>query len=149
MDTKKWYFTNPDTGNREEVELENWIWGAVYTDGTELHQFDDNGVFHRIGEIDQSKVSMFVLYQPEGKGDGRIDFIVPKDEDGNLKEVALIHKYRNIVFQAGTAEETRRRIYIFGYKVKGQSPHYNFVMPNGTIVQSNGDQQPQLAAIAQ
>ena len=140
MDNQKWTCTNPDTGEKEEVALEKWIWGVVYKDGTELHQFADGGVFNRIGTIDQSKVAMFTLYNPEGHGDGRIDILIPAD-----KEVALIHKYRNVVFNAGSPEETRRRIYIFGYKVKGGLPHYNFVMPNGTIVQSYGEQQPKLA----
>ena len=137
MENKKWTFKNPDTKKIEEVILENWIWGAVYEDGTEFHQFDDNGNFHRIGEIEQSKVVMWVLYQP--KGDGRIDFVVPREEDGKLKEVALIHKYRNIVLEAGTPRETRHRIYIFGYKLKGQKSFYNYVMPSGTIVQSTED----------
>ncbi len=134
MENLKWYY------NGEEVELEKWMWGVVYKDGTELHQFDNDGIFHRIGEVDQSKVTMFTLYQPETANDGRIDIIIPED-----KEVALIHKYRNVVFNAGTPEEHRKRIYIFGYKVKGGLPHYNFVMPNGTIIQSYGDQQPQLS----
>ena len=141
MDNQKWTFTNPDTDELEEVMLEKWAWGVVYKDGTEFHQFDNDFNFHRIGEIDQSQVKMFTLYQP--KGEGRIDIFIPED-----KEVSLIHKYRNIVFNAGTSEETRKRVYIFGYKVKGGQPHYNFVMPNGTIVQSYGEQQPQLAAIA-
>lgn len=136
MDTKKWNFTNPNTGENEEVALEKWIWGAVYEDGTELHQFDDNGIFHRIGEVDQSKVNMWVLYQP--KGDGRIDFIIPQEKDGKLKECSLIHKYRNTVFNAGTPEEIRKRVYIFGYKIKGCLPHYNFILPNDKIIQTYG-----------
>lgn len=148
MDTKKWNFTNPDTGELEQVPLERWIWGAVYEDGTEMHQFDDNGVFHRIAEIDQSKVVMWVLYQPQGMGDGRIDFIVPTEEDGTRKECALIHKYRNIIFAANTPEERRERIYIFGFKLKGQKSFYNYVMPNGTIVQST-DENPKLSHLAQ
>ena len=148
MDTNKWTYTNPDTGKTEEVELENWIWGAVYKDGTELHQFDDNGNFHRIAELDQKQVVMWVLYQPKGKGDGRIDFVVPKEEDGELKEVALIHKYRNIVFNAGTPEEKRERVIIFGFKLKGQKSFYNFVLPNGNIVQST-DENPQISKFVQ
>jgi len=144
MDTKKWKYTNPDTGETEEVALERWIWGAVFEDGTEMHQFDDNGIFHRIGEIEQSKVVMWVLYQPQGMGDGRIDFIVPREEDGSLKEVALIHKYRNFIFAAGSPEETRVRAYVFGFKLKGQKSLYNFVMPNGTIVQST-EENPALS----
>jgi len=144
MEQKKYIYKNKETGEVTLVDREVWCWGAVYEDGTELHQFDDNGIFHRIGEIDQSKVSMWVLYQPQGMGDGRIDFIVPREEDGTLKDCALVHKYRNIVLEAGTPQETRNRIYMFGFKIKGQKSFYNFVMPNGTIVQSTED-NPKLA----
>lgn len=132
-------FTNPDTQEVEQVPLEDWIWGALYDDGTELHQFTDDGIFHRIGEVDQSKVNMWTLYQPEGKGDGRIDFIIPTEEDGKKKEVALIHKYRNLVMQAGTPQEKRYRVYMFGFKIKGQKSFYNYVLPNGTVIQSTED----------
>lgn len=144
MDTKKWTYTNPDTGEKEEVSLERWIWGALYEDDTELHQFTDDGVFHRISEIDQNKVKTWVLYNIEGYDDGRIYLIIPRKEDGTLKEVSLIHKYRNIVLEAGTPQETRHKVYVFGFKLKGQKSFYNFVMPNNTIVQSHGEQQPQL-----
>lgn len=148
METKKYNFTNP-AGEVIQIDLERWIWGVVFKDGTEMHQFTDEGVFHQIGEVDQSQVTMFTLYQPEGMGDGRIDFIVPVDEEtGELKEVSLIHKYRNIVFDAATPEEKRHRIYIFGWKLKGQTPIYNFVLPNDTIVQST-DQNPKISEIVQ
>lgn len=154
---RKWTYKNPDTGKDENVVLENWIWGALYEDGTEFHQFTNDGIFHRIGEIDQSKVKMWTLYQPEGKGDGRIDFIMPREdvpEDapkgtvGALKECALIHKYRNIVFNAGTPQEVRHRIIIFGFKIKGQKSFYNFILPNGNIVQSV-DENPKISQFVQ
>lgn len=136
---QKWTFTDEE-GVKHEVSLEKWIWGVVYKDGTELHQFDDNGVFHQIQEINQSEVAMWTLYEP--KGNGRIDFVLPEE-----KEVALIHKYRNFIFNAASDTERRARVYVFGYKVKGGLPHYNFVMPNGTIIQSYGDQTPKLSTM--
>ena len=133
---RKWHFTTEE-GNKEEVALERWVWAVLYKDGTELHQFDDNGVFHQFKEIDVENVRLWVLYQP--LGNGRIDFVVPEG-----KEVSLIHKYRNFIFAAGSPNETRQRAYMFGYKVKGGQPHYNFVMPDDRIVQSYGEDQPKL-----
>lgn len=134
-DNKKWHF-NRD-GKTEEVELERWIWAVLYKDGTELHQFDDSGVFHQIGEVDQSQAKLWVLYQPNG--DGRIDFVIPENT-----EVALIHKYRHFIFNAATPREYRRKAYVFGYKVKGGLAHLNFVLPDDRIVQSYGEEQPKL-----
>ena len=156
MENKKWTYTNQE-GVTEDVALENWIWGVVYEDGTELHQFDDNGIFHRVGEIDQKRVVMWVLYQPKGKGDGRIDFIIPREdvpEDapegtiGALKEVALIHKYKNVVLNAASPQESRHRVVVFGFKIRGQRSVYNYIMPSGTIIQSV-EANPQLSQFVQ
>lgn len=133
----KWTYQNKETGATEEVELERWMWGVLYKDGTELHQFDNAGIFHRIAEVDQSKVALWCLYQPGADKRGRIDFVVPEG-----KEVALIHKYRHFILNAGTKEETRKKVYIFGYKVKGGLPHLNFVLPDDRIVQSYGETEP-------
>jgi len=145
MQEPKFTFVNIVDGKEklEEVKLENWIWAVTYKDGNELHQFDNQRTFHRLAEIDQSKVAVWTLYQPKGKGDGHITFVLPLD-----KEVALIHKYRNYVFNSGQKNEKKVRIYIFGYKVKGQVPHYNFIMPDNRIVQSFGDQNPKLSSDA-
>lgn len=134
----KWIFKRE--GKEEEVKLERWIWGVIYKDGTELKQFDDQGVFHQIAEIKQSEVRVWVLFKPEGKG--RIDFLVPDD-----KEVALIHKYKNYVFNVGHDDEKKSKVYCFGYKVKGQAPHYNFVLPNDVIIQSFGEQDPNISEL--
>ncbi len=143
MEDIKFYFDRqqPDgTIKKEEIQLEDWIWGVVYKDGSELHQFQNDGKFNQIVSIDQAKVKMWTLYQPKGKGSGRIDIFIPED-----KEVALIHKYRHYVFNANTQYEKKYKIYIFGYKIKGQQPHYNFILPNGTIIQTVGEQNPQLS----
>lgn len=128
---KKWHF-NRD-GKLEEVPVERWAWGAVLKNGTEMHQYDAQGVFHQIGEIPQEEVKLWVLYKtgPENK---RIDFVMPKG-------ARLIHKYKRYVlnsaqFNEGKEEnEVRETVYVFGYKL-GNHYHYNFIMPNDTIVQS-------------
>lgn len=141
MDSAKWHLHREGQGP-EEVALENWIWAVQYEDGSELHQFDDQGRFHQIREIEQARARLWVLYQPQGKGDGRIDIVIPQG-----KEVDLIHKYRNIVFEAATPGEYRERVYVFGYKVKGCLPHYNFILPSGLIIQSYGEDHPKLGTI--
>lgn len=129
MDKQKWIFSQDVKS--EEVALERWVWGVVYADGTELHQFDGNGVFHRIGEVDQDRVSLFVLYKSNDIRK-RIDIVVPEG-------ARLIHKYRNYVFNAGTEQESKVRVYVFGYK-HGSRYYYNFVLPDDRIVQSCDDQ---------
>ncbi len=129
MDNQKWIFSQD--GKSEEVALERWVWGVVYQDGTELHQFDNSGVFHRIGEVDQDRVSLFVLYKSIDMGK-RIDIVVPEG-------ARLIHKYRNYVFNAGTPQESKARVYVFGYR-SGKHYHYNFVLPDDRIVQSVDDE---------
>lgn len=133
---KKWYFNR--NGKLEEVPVEPWAWGVIYKDNTELHQFDAQGVFHQIGEVDQSRVKVFVLYKtgPENK---RLDILVPEG-------AVLIHKYRNFVFNAaaiGGGEkpaEHRVRIYIIGIKHKGQTL-LNYVLPGDHIIQSTEELQ--------
>jgi len=116
----------------EEVKIENWVWVAIYQDNTELHQFNIDGTFHQIGEIDQSKVKLFVLYQPSdlGKKAGkRIDIVVPEG-------AKLIHKYRHYILNFGTDQKRKVKIYIFGIKYKGGHFVYNYIMPDGRIIQS-------------
>ena len=79
-------YTN-EKGEIEIVELEKWIWGVVYKDGTELHQFDKDGNFHRLAEINQKEVELFTMYESEGTG--RYDIVMPEG-------ARIIHKYRNI-----------------------------------------------------
>lgn len=117
----------------EQVPLERWAWGAIYEDGSEIRQFGNDGIFHQIGEVEQDRVSIFVLYNTERpqEQNGRIDILVPRG-------ARLIHKYRNIVLNFGTEGVRQVRVYIFGWK-KGNEYHINFVLPDGRIVQSDRD----------
>jgi hypothetical protein len=118
----------------EEVTLESWVWAVVFKDNTEMHQFevtpDKRGVFHQIGEVDQTKVKLFVLYKPDMSR--RIDIVVP---DG----AKLIHKYKRYRLNALTPEARNETVYVFGYK-DGNHYHFNFIMPSGTVVQSTTEE---------
>jgi len=128
---KKWHF-NRD-GKLEEVPVERWAWGVVYKDGSVIHQFDSQGVFHQVGEIVQENVKLWVLYKvgPENK---RIDINLPAG-------ARLIHKYKRYVFNAAElndgdkSKEKRTTVYVFGYKV-GDRFHFNYILPDDRIVQS-------------
>ncbi len=119
-------YTFKRDGIEEEVSAEKWIWGVVYKDGTELHQFSDNGIFHQVGEIEQDKIKMAVLYELEGAG--RID--IPW-QDG----MKIIHKYRHVVFNMATTEERKVKIYIFGWKF-GDQHTFMYVLPDNRIISS-------------
>ena len=141
MDEKKWVFKRQVDGKEveENVMLENWAWMVSYKDGTHLQQFDDKGIFHQVGEIKQENVLLWSLYQTNGQN--RIDLIIPQD-----KEVVLIHKYKNYI---SSADETKSaRVVCFGYKAKGQTAHYNFILPNDMIIQTIGDQDPNIGDLA-
>lgn len=125
------YIYKNEQGQEEVVPLERWVWGVVYNDGTELQQFSPDGNFHRIGEIDQEKAILYVLYKPE-QPEKQIQ-IVPQ------KGTKIIHKYRNIR-PAGRTDFIR--IYIFGthYHINGEAQyHYNYVLPDDRIIQSRED----------
>lgn len=128
---KKWHF-NRD-GKLEEVPVERWAWGVLFKDGSEMHQFDAQGIFHQVGEIDQDKVKLWILYKvgPENK---RIDIALPEG-------ARLIHKYKRYVFNAAElndgdkSKEKRVTVYVFGYKL-GDRFHFNYILPDDRIVQS-------------
>ena len=124
-------FTLTKDGKTEEVALEKWGWGVVYKDGRELHQFGSKGDFHQIAEIEQDNVRLFVLYQT-GDMSKRIDIALPEG-------AKIIHKYRNFVLNLGTEGERHVRVYIFGYKKSASVAHYNFILPDGRIIQSDTD----------
>lgn len=122
----QWFFT--EEGKEIEVPIEKWIWGVVYSDGTELKQFDANGRFHQFKEIELDRVILFVMVNVETEQ--RYDLVI-------TPEVEPFHMYRNVVLNAATPGEQRVRIYCFGYKHKGAEKYlYNFIMPDGHLVSS-------------
>ena len=127
-ENKKWKFIN-DKGEVEWVELERFCWGVVYKDGTELHQFDKDGNFHRLAEINQKEVELFTMYESEGTG--RYDIVMPEG-------ARIIHKYRNI---RPFYMDKFVKVYMFGYRTgkKEFEYHYHFILPDDRMIISNAD----------
>lgn len=118
-------------GQIEKVSLEKWVWGVVYNDKTELHQFrNEDRSFHQFKEIEQEKVAMFVMYKHEDNTK-RFD-LVCKDK------VQYFHFYRNVVLNANSKEETKKRIYVFGWKT-GKKSAYHYIMPDDRIIIADHD----------
>ena len=124
--------TNTTEANLIEVSVERWSWGVIYNDNTELHQFQDgepDGIFHRIQEIDWSRVKMFSMYKSDDIRK-RIDILV-------TPEMQVFHFYRNIkpFYLEGFV-----KVYVFGYKIKGTSETvYNFILPDDRVLVSSKD----------
>lgn len=111
----------------EEIQLEDWIWEATYEDGTLLRQFDSNGVFHKFNEIEQSRVAQWTLKHVQTGG--TINILVPEGSK-------LIHMYKRFRYDHGGPNERRGTVYVFGYQKKGQTPHYNYILPDGRVYQT-------------
>jgi len=120
-------FKNKETGAEETVQPETWVWGVIYKDDTELHQFGADGTFHQIGEVDQDKIKMACLYRyDDPKMQKRID--LPWREG-----MRLIHKYKRYGFDHGTDEFRKVTIYVFGYKFEGKSS-FIYILPDDRII---------------
>lgn len=124
----QYFFTEKD-GSKTEVQLERWIWVVEYKDGSCLVQFDQNGTFHQIGEIDQDNVRAAALISVDTNQRIDIPWV-----DG----MRLIHKYRNVVFNAFTEIERHVRVYIWGWK-SGNEYVYIFVLPDDRLIISPTD----------
>ena len=114
-------------GVEEKVTLERWAWGAIMKDGTELHQFDDNGSFHQVGEIDQANLKMFCL-RNTADSSKRIDMPFSAD-------MKLIYKYRNIKLWY---KEEWTKVYVAGFK-KGNQHSFIYILPDDRIIFSDSD----------
>lgn len=102
------YF-NSETNKSERVAREIWRWEAIYADGTELKQFDDETKkFHRFAEIDQSKLHVFKMVSDQLPQGFAMIF-----DPATMK---LVHYYRNTVLRATQADEAKIRTYCFGYE---------------------------------
>lgn len=120
-------FTFNREGKIEEVAMERWAWGIIYEDGTELRQFGDDGTFHQVGEIEQERIKMAMIYKT---GEDNVPAGKPMIMIPWRKGMKLIHKYRNIR-PAGHPKFIK--VYMFGYK-DGSHYHYNFVLPDDRII---------------
>ena len=131
------YFTNIE-GKKEEVKLEDWVWGVVYKDNKELQQYELVnggellGVFHQFKEIKQDEVRLFVMRNL--KTGQRFDIVKP---DG----AQIFHFYRNCGSQRAedTGEKIKfNKIYIFGYKI-GKHTAYHYILKDNTLLIANGE----------
>ena len=112
---------------KEVVKEEKWVWGVIYKDDTELHQFGSDGAFHQIKEIRMDDVKLFTMYKLEDMSK-RIDMVVSP-------EMQLFHFYRNI---KPWYLDRFAKVYVFGYKIRGTSKKcYNFILPDDRIIVSD------------
>ena len=109
----------------EIVELEKWVWGVVYKDGTELRQFDSEGHFHQFKEIEQDKVKLFTMHRSDDL-DERYDVVVTEG-------MQLFHFYRHVkpYYLDGYV-----KVYVFGWKKDGKES-YHFILPDDRMVMSD------------
>lgn len=96
----------------------------------ELHQFGDDGKFHRVGEIDQDRIEVASLYFYD-------DYSMKKRIDIPFRPgMKLIHKYRNI---KPAGQKNFIKVYMFGYKYENQHCIF-FVLPDDRIIMCPDDQ---------
>lgn len=109
-------------GSFSDVQRERWEWEIQYSDGSIFKQFGDDGIFHRIGEIDQDRIVLATLRKAE---DSFQCVHIPWREG-----MRLVHKYVNF-----KSEHTDKwnRIYVFGYKYDGQHS-FQFILPDDRII---------------
>jgi len=125
----KYTFTSQE-GKKEEITPERWVWGVVYLDDSEFHQFGKDGVFHQIREIKWNKVKMFTMYKSDDIK-RRIDLLV-------LPNMQVFHFYRNVHAYYFKNFKDTVKAYVFGYKIKGtKHACYNFILPDDRIVISD------------
>lgn len=104
---------------------------AVEPARDEFHQFDSVGKFHRIGEIDQSRVELLVLYLTEDMS-RKVVIDVPEG-------AVLIIKYNRFHGQEWAADHIETT-YVIGYKLEhpsGDEYHMQLVLPDNTVVATN------------
>lgn len=116
-------------GERREVnqdEYAGWAWAVLNKDNTVVRQFEEDGTFTFIGQLNQDHILMFTVYNHHD--DRRFDIIVPRG-------AKVFMMGRNI--SMGNKVDWQKCI-IFGYKLGGKSV-YNHIMPSGQVVQSDKD----------
>jgi hypothetical protein len=92
---------------------------------SEFHQFDSEGFFHQIGEVDQSRVKALVVYKPDDK----TKRIYMPLADG----MKIIFKYKMV---KPWYLKDFVRVICFGYKA-GSTHHFTFILPDDRMIISN------------
>lgn len=103
----------------------------------ELHQFDPNGIFHNLSEIDWSRVQHFIMRQVmvlEGEKPAQMITIEAKPE------MQIFHIYKRFKLATGYKQHREVTIYCFGWKNKlTGSVVYNYILPDDRIITSSED----------
>lgn len=115
-------------GKPEKVEKEKWCWECVYTDGTIIKQFDDDGIFHQFKEIDQSRLFAFKMVSDT--------FTHTLLWEEGMK---LIHYYDEYFLDVNGPNQRRITVYCFGYETAKEKRVFKII--NNEIVMTNGDQK--------
>ncbi len=119
----EYIYTN-EQGEKIKAEIEKWEWAVIYKDGKHLHQFADDGVFHKFAEIKQEEVAVFFMSEIGGEGQHAIQV---------SEDMKIFHYYRNLVLDHGTEDVRTVRTYCFGWKKDGAEAHH-FILPDGRII---------------
>jgi len=116
-------FYRKETGESEEVEKVRIVWRAISTTGETLSQYEADGTFHQIKEINQKTLAKFIMEDEEiGR---KYELLFPKG-------ATLIHKYiHNLIYQDNMLKE-KQTIFCFGYELNNQKTILA-IYPNGNI----------------
>lgn len=120
MKSPNYTFFRRDINQTVAVDEEVWGWEAHFDDGSVLKQFGDDGMFHQFAEIDQSRLAMFKMVS---KMHPQVYSIVFSSSD-----MKLIHFYRNTILNAASTDETRTRLFCFGYERKTNHDTHKVIM---------------------
>lgn len=107
-------------GIEEEVKEELWQWMAIYNDGRILKQFDDDGIFHQIGDIDQENLTVFKMFSKSFTQVYAVPF--------SPETMRLVHKYIQTKFMIGTDQEKSVVSYCFGYKTRNLPQNHQHLL---------------------
>ena len=117
-------FYRKETGKVEEVEKVRICWRATSDTGKTLSQYETDGTFHQIKEIEQKHLIKFSMIDDENER--QYNLLFPKG-------AKLIHKYiHNIIYQNNQFKE-KQTIFCFGYELNNQKTILA-IYPTGNIV---------------
>jgi hypothetical protein len=118
-------FYRESTGQWENVQLERWRWVATYTDGTKLHQFDnETKLFHQFREIEQDRLHSFSM-----TCDGKAPILLHWKP--SYKLIHFYMRYRSMTI--GNDTQKVYNVYCFGYEEAGHKV-IMMIMPDDGIV---------------
>lgn len=130
-------YTN-DEGGIEEVDLQEWVWMALYKNGTYLKQFDeDTQIFHQFKEINIDELDTFVVLNTQHPNDPAFRYEIHMEEG-----MTPIFFTRVTVFNMKEPGEVKVKMPHFGYKetINGTSRKTIMtVFPNGAVAIKNSD----------